>query len=127
MADEENQLVNKFIETPTEEVYVIGLRDIQKTEEQQDPIELNKLQHDQDTPTSTPDRARPISTSGNQIAFDNTTSLESHLKVEVKWIPIAASLTVFSIIGTLIRIGLVKLHTFEGAPVFPILYPQVNL
>ncbi|TPX43229.1 hypothetical protein SeMB42_g04816 [Synchytrium endobioticum] len=39
--------------------------------------------------------------------------------------PIYASLTIFSFIGCLMRLGLIYLHDYDGAPVVAILYPQI--
>ncbi|KAK5664902.1 hypothetical protein QVD99_008440 [Batrachochytrium dendrobatidis] len=40
-------------------------------------------------------------------------------------IPLVLQLILWSCIGVLIRIGLLHMHTYDGAPVVPILYPQV--
>ncbi|RUP31129.1 P-loop containing nucleoside triphosphate hydrolase protein [Jimgerdemannia flammicorona] len=47
-------------------------------------------------------------------------------KVLEKRLPIATMLLPFSIIGVLVRLGVVQLETFAGSPVFPLVYAQYH-
>ncbi|KAI8911987.1 CrcB-like protein-domain-containing protein [Powellomyces hirtus] len=40
-------------------------------------------------------------------------------------IPTAALLVAFSVIGVLVRVGLLEMHDYDGAPVISIIYPQL--